>query len=148
VPGEKTKSRRTHYVPLTDAALVVLKRRHEQAEDDAPFVLPGRRAGSPLQSMKTTWAAVLEKARINDLRVHDLRHTLASWMAKTGASEYIIARALGHTAATVTARYSHISAEPVRAAMNCAIIAMDAEIMEQEKLARKKDVVAKIGGDA
>jgi len=88
------------------------------------YVLPGRRRGSHLQVVKTTFSDVLDRAKIKDFRPHDLRHTLASWMAAEGASEYVIGRALNHQASTVTARYSHLDAEPVREAMNKACRAM------------------------
>ncbi len=63
-------------------------------------------------------------ARIEDLRVHDLRRTLGSWQAKTGASLTIIGKSLNHKSPSTTAIYARLDQEPVRASMERAVSAM------------------------
>ena len=55
-------------------------------------------------------------AGLSDVRLHDLRHSFASVGAAGGLSLPIIGALLGHKHATTTARYAHLSADPLRAA--------------------------------
>jgi integrase len=64
------------------------------------------------------------QARIADLRAHDLRRTLGSWQAKTGASLIIIGKSLNHKSPTTTAIYARLDQEPVRASMQLAVSEM------------------------
>lgn len=61
---------------------------------------------------------------LRDLRIHDLRRTLGSWMAGTGASTVIIGRQLNHKSPSATAIYSRLQLDPVREARNKAVAAM------------------------
>jgi len=66
----------------------------------------------------------IENIRIPDLRIHDLRRTLGSWQAKTGASLAIIGKSLNHKNQSTTAVYARLDLDPVRAAVNTATTAM------------------------
>jgi integrase len=70
------------------------------------------------------WRDILKAAGIENLRIHDLRRTMGSWQAATGASLPIIGKGLGHSRPETTAIYSRIDIEPVRAAMGTAATAM------------------------
>jgi integrase len=70
------------------------------------------------------------QARMRDLRIHDLRRTLGSWQAATGASLPIIGRSLGHKQVQTTAIYARLSLDPVRAAVEKAATAMLAAVGE------------------
>jgi integrase len=63
-------------------------------------------------------------ARLNDLRIHDLRRTLGSWQAKTGASLVIIGKSLNHKSTSTTAIYARLDLDPVRQSVNTATAAM------------------------
>lgn len=65
-----------------------------------------------------------ESARIRDLRIHDLRRTLGSWQAKTGASLAIIGKSLNHKSQQATAIYARLDLDPVRASIEKATSAM------------------------
>lgn len=65
-----------------------------------------------------------EGVRIPDLRIHDLRRTLGSWQAKTGASLAIIGKSLNHKSQLTTAIYARLDLDPVRASVNTATAAM------------------------
>jgi len=66
----------------------------------------------------------IEGVRMPDLRIHDLRRTLGSWQAKTGASLAIIGKSLNHKNQSTTAIYARLDLDPVRAAVNTATTAM------------------------
>ena len=63
-------------------------------------------------------------ARLDDIRIHDLRRTMGSWQARTGASLAIIGKSLGHKSQQATAVYARLDLDPVRAAMETATAAM------------------------
>jgi len=83
---------------------------------DNPRVIPGMRADSASASIDKAWSRVRRAAGLDDVRLHDLRHSFASVGAAGGLSLPIIGALLGHKHATTTARYAHLSADPLRAA--------------------------------
>jgi len=69
----------------------------------------------PANSLGKNWERVREAAGLPAVRVHDLRHTLASFLVARGASLPVIGRVLGHTNAATTQRYAHLQTDPLRA---------------------------------
>jgi integrase len=63
-------------------------------------------------------------ARLDDIRIHDLRRTMGSWQARTGASLAIIGKSLGHKRQQATAVYARLDLDPIREAMETATTAM------------------------
>jgi integrase len=82
--------------------------------DGNPYVIAGERR-QHLQSLDKVWRAVRVSARISDCRLHDLRRSHASIGVSSGASLPIISKLLGHASPSMTARYSHLAEDPVRA---------------------------------
>lgn len=92
-----------------------------------PFLIvaargPGRsatadaeRAAAPLSDIEAPWRRIRRRAGLEDVRLHDLRHSFASVAAGGGASLPLIGALLGHTQPATTARYAHLSADPLRA---------------------------------
>lgn len=113
-PSAHTKQRKEHRVPLSAPALSLLAELRNDA--DGAYVFPGKAENQPLTDLKKTWAAVTRAAEIEDIRVHDLRHTFASILVSRGASLPLIGALLGHTQAATTARYAHLYDEPLREA--------------------------------
>ena len=76
-----------------------------------------------------------ETAEITDLRMHDLRRSLGSWMAAKGASLTVIGKGLGHKNTATTAIYSRLNLDPVREAMEDATSAMfeNTQLIEQPR---------------
>jgi integrase len=66
--------------------------------------------------LQSSWRAICRAADLRGLRVHDLRHSLASILASAGLSLPIIGALLGHTNPSTTARYAHLLDDPLRAA--------------------------------
>jgi integrase len=81
-----------------------------------PYVFPGAREGNPLEGVRRLWDAARHEARLGDVRLHDLRHTMASVLAGEGQSLLLIGKLLGHKNAATTQRYTHLTDAPVKAA--------------------------------
>ena len=120
----RTKNGDPQNVTLSPEAVTILQIRKKTAEEDAEFVFPGTGASGHLVEPKKGWARVLERADITDLRIHDLRRTLGSWQAKTGASLTIIGKSLNHKNMATTAIYARLDLDPVRQSVNTATTAM------------------------
>jgi len=84
--------------------------------DGNPYVLPGARDGGHYVALQKAWRRLRAKAKLDDVRIHDLRHSFASVGAGSGESLLIIGRLLGHSQASTTERYAHLADDPVRAA--------------------------------
>lgn len=75
----------------------------------SPYVFPGLKEAQPLREIKRVWFAVRHAAKMPELRLHDLRHTLASVAVAGGHSLYVTGALLGHTRAETTRRYAHLN---------------------------------------
>lgn len=123
-PAATTKQKRTHRVPLSAPARLLLSEIHAEGVAKAKkkglkvseYVFPGRGGVGHRIEIKTNWAELCKAAKIADARMHDLRHTYASILASAGDSLPVIGALLGHTQAATTARYAHLFDDPLRAA--------------------------------
>lgn len=116
-PSHQTKQNKTEHVPLNDAALQLLTAMR-LADPAGSYLFPGDSAGKPLQDIKGFWKSVCATAGLNNVRIHDLRHTFASHLVSSGLSLEIVGRLLGHTQAATTKRYAHLADHPLREATN------------------------------
>jgi integrase len=80
------------------------------------YVVPGDDPEKPRADLKRPWEAVARRAGLGGVRLHDLRHTYASFGAGGGFGLPIIGKLLGHTQASTTQRYAHLDADPLRRA--------------------------------
>jgi integrase len=80
------------------------------------YVVPGDDPEKPRADLKRPWQAVAKRAGLESVRLHDLRHTYASFGAGSGLGLPIIGKLLGHTQASTTQRYAHLDADPLRRA--------------------------------
>jgi integrase len=119
---KETKNGTPQTVTLSPEALIVLRNR--KSPEPAAFVFPGIGNTGHLAEPKRGWQRILERAGIDDLRIHDLRRTLGSWQAKTGASLVIIGKSLNHKSQNTTAIYARLDDDPVRNSVNTATSAM------------------------
>jgi len=122
IPANKTKNGEDHTLPLTNEALKILLDRKKITSET--FVFPGTGKKGHLMEPKKGWARILDRAGIEDLRLHDLRRSLGSWQAKTGASLAIIGKTLAHKDQKTTAIYARLDNDPVRESMEKATAAM------------------------
>jgi integrase len=79
------------------------------------WVFPGLKPDQPMYDLHKSWAGVRRVAGLTGIRLHDLRHTFASYSAGAGGSLPMIGHLLGHSQPATTARYAHLAASPVRA---------------------------------
>jgi integrase len=122
IPAAKAKSKKPNHVVLSPVALTLLETR--KLASTTEWVFPGRGKSGHLEEPKKAWRRILKAANIADLRLHDLRRTLGSWQAATGASLPIIGKSLGHTSLEATQIYARLDLDPVRASVNKATDAM------------------------
>lgn len=84
--------------------------------DHNPHVLPGDRPGAPFVGIAKPWERIRAAAGLEDVHLHDLRHSFASAAIAAGDALFVVGKLLGHRKATTTERYSHLAADPVRQA--------------------------------
>ena len=111
----QTKGGRVLYLPLSEAALTLL-RNIPQLQGN-PFVLPGAKEGKHLVNISKPWRRVRKAAGIPDVRLHDLRRTVGSWLAQAGNSLHLIGRILNHSTQSTTAVYARFAQDHVRQAL-------------------------------
>jgi len=115
LPDSKTGKK---HLPLPPAALELL-RGLEAQENGQGYVVRGGKATSaelPLVNLKDPWIRLRTAAGLDDVRLHDLRHSFASVAASGGMSLVLIGSMLGHKDVSTTARYAHLSDDPKKAA--------------------------------
>jgi integrase len=103
---QETKNGTPQTVPLTGAVLEILQERRRNTSSF--FVFPGPGKTGHLVEPKTAWKRICTAAGISGVRIHDLRRTMGSWQAKTGASLPIIGKSLNHKNASTTSIYARL----------------------------------------
>ena len=121
-------------VPLNAPSLEVLGRVARSSE----WVFPARDGARAMPTLSAAWARIRRRAGLDDLRMHDLRHSFASVGACSGQSLLVIGALLGHRRAATTQRYAHLSSDPVRSASE----SIGARIAAAMNAAKSADVVS------
>ena len=111
-----TKLGRPRHVPLSDGAVILLNSMPRIAECEWAF--PNPRTKKPYVSIHYSWDTVRKQAGLQDFRLHDARHSFASFLVNAGRSLYEVQHLLGHTQIKTTARYSHLSQDTLLDASN------------------------------
>lgn len=86
--------------------------------EGSEYVFPGKFQNRPLVEINRIWYAVRHAAKLEDVRLHDLRHSFASVSASAGGSLLVIGKLLGHRESATTAKYAHLLDDPLKAAAN------------------------------
>ena len=111
LPDSKTGKRT---IPLSPEAVKVLS--GIPRIDGNPWVIPGKAEGKHRRSLQAPWKIICERAGIQDMRIHDCRHSFASRALALGESLPAIGKLLGHSQVETTARYAHLARDSVREA--------------------------------
>lgn len=120
------KSGKPHRIPLSGAALQVL--RTMPRTEASPWLFPGHAPGKPLSDLYLFWNRIRRELGIADVRIHDLRHTFASFLVNAGHSLYEVQTVLGHGDPRTTMRYAHLGrARLLEAAETVSGCCMEAE---------------------
>lgn len=98
--------------PLSRAALDLLEAL--RATSDSAWVFPASSGDKHYQGLNRAWPEIRRAAKLEDVRLHDLRHSFASMGAASGMGLQIVGKLLGHRQASTTARYSHLGDDPLR----------------------------------
>jgi len=94
-------------IPLNKSAKEVLHRIEKQKGN--PFVFCGDKPRTHLINIQKAWQKIRKRAGISDVRIHDLRHSFASFMIKNGVNLFEVSRLLGHRDIKTTTRYLHLT---------------------------------------
>lgn len=111
----ETRAGRTHYILLSPPAVALLDA--ISGNEDNPHVFPGRNEGAHLVNIDKPWRRVRKAAGVEDVRLHDLRRTVGSWLPQAGNSLHLIGRVLNHSNASTTQVYARFGEDHVRAAL-------------------------------
>ena len=114
-------------VPLTPPALEVLA--GVKRVRRSPWVFPGRRPDRHLSNLGPCWRRVRERAGVEDVRIHDLRHSFASRALALGEDLTMIGKLLGHKKIQTTARYAHLARDSVKESAALVADSIAADIM-------------------
>jgi integrase len=110
-----TKAGKPHLLPLPAPAVDILKSLPSLGNSD--FVFPGEGASGHLVEVKAAWDRIRKRAGMPDVRVHDLRRTLGSWLTAQGYSLTLVGKALGHRNLRSTQIYARLALGPMREAL-------------------------------
>lgn len=102
-----TKTGKPRYVPLSQAAVDIIEALPRW--DNCPWLLPNPSTRKPYTDIKRPWENAREAAGLGDLRIHDLRHSAASFMINAGVDLFAVGKILGHADHQSTMRYSHLA---------------------------------------
>ena len=113
-----TKLGCARHIPLSDGAITLLQSVPRFA--NCPWAFPNPQTKLPFTSIFFAWDSARKAAGLGDVRIHDLRHSFASFLVNAGRTLYEVQLLLGHTQIKTTARYSHLSKDTLLDASNAA----------------------------
>lgn len=102
-----TKTGKPRHVPLSQAAIDIIE--SLPRFKDCPWLVPNPDTLKPFVSIKNAWAYAIKTANLPGLRIHDLRHSAASFMVNSGVDLFAVGKVLGHASYQSTQRYSHLA---------------------------------------
>lgn len=112
------KSGKSRHVPLSNAAIEILAQLPRW--EGCPYVIPNPDTLLPFIQIHRSWNNARIAAGLAEVRMHDLRHSMASNMVNSGRSIYEVAKVLGHSQLKTTQRYAHLSQETLLSAVDAA----------------------------
>ena len=113
LPDSKTGKKPVYLSAAAQAVLASLPR-----IEGNPHIVAGAKEGAPRADLARPWNAVRRAAGLEGVRIHDLRHSFASFGAGASLGLPIIGKLLGHAQAATTLRYAHLDVDPLRRAVN------------------------------
>lgn len=110
LPDSKTGAK---VVPVGQSVIDLLETLPRLARSE--YVLPSIKSDGPLVGLQKAWEGIRAKARLDDVRLHDLRHSFASVAVAGGSSLFIVGKILGHKDSRTTEIYAHMADDPLKA---------------------------------
>ena len=111
-----TKTGKARFVPISDGAIKLLASIPRINGCSWAFANP--KTCKPFVSIFYSWDTARQSAGLSDVRLHDLRHSFASFLVNAGRSLYEVQKILGHTQIKTTQRYAHLAQETLLEAAN------------------------------
>ncbi len=111
LPDSKTGKKT---IQLSAPAISILKKLPKQEKN--PYIICGKVEGMPLNNARKPWLRIRQKAELEDVRLHDLRHSFAALAIEAGIPLYHVGKLLGHKQSRTTERYAHLADDPIKAA--------------------------------
>jgi integrase len=110
VTADTAKSGKTRHVPINSAILEIFNKWRDQMAD-SDLVFASKKTGEIFNNVKKAWASLLDSARIEKFRWHDMRHHFASRLVMAGVDLNTVRELLGHSDLKMTLRYAHLAPE-------------------------------------
>lgn len=120
-----SKTGKSRYVPLSQAAIDIIDQLPRF--EGCPWLIPNPETKLPYVTIKHSWQTARKAARLNDLRIHDLRHSAASFMINSGVDLFAVGKVLGHADYKSTMRYSHLANETLLSAVEAGASKLSAQ---------------------
>lgn len=117
-PASTTKQRRIHRLPISQEVAAIVRQRQLVVPTGCPWLFPGDVPDQPVVEIRRFWRAIQRETELEDVHIHDLRHTFASLLVSGGASLEMIGKLLGHSQLQTTQRYAHLMDSPLRAGVD------------------------------
>lgn len=117
-----SKSGKPRYIALNELAMTLIKDLPSKGKSD--WLFPSKRTGRPCPALYYPWERIRKRAGLEDLRLHDLRHSFASNLVNGGVSLYMVQKLLGHSNPSSTQRYSHLEQDTLVEASEIAAAAI------------------------
>ena len=111
LPPERNKGKKFKRIPLSKKAVELLQNRQKNG---CAYVFPNPETGKPIQHFHNTWDRIRKNAGVPELRVHDIRHSFASFLVNSGRSLYEVQKLLGHSDISQTQRYAHLTKDTLQ----------------------------------
>jgi integrase len=122
-----SKSGKPRWISLSSSAIGLLRSIPRCAGND--YIFPAPTTGRPSPSLWFPWKRIRDRAGLGDVRLHDLRHSFASFLVNEGVSLYVVQGLLGHANAKTTQRYAHLQSDTLSRATDV----VDAIVLPQSR---------------
>lgn len=120
-----SKTGKSRYVPLSQAAIDLIDALPRL--EGCTWLLPNLASGKPFVTVKHGWQKARDDAHLHGLRIHDLRHSAASFMINAGIDLFAVGKVLGHADYKSTTRYSHLANETLMSAVEAGASKLSAQ---------------------
>ncbi len=132
IAASNSKSKRVRTVPLNDASIDIILQQFEDTKG-YDFLFINHMTKKPYTTIMKVWTRLRIKAGLPHLRIHDLRHSFASFLVNSGRTLYEVQQILGHSQSIVTERYAHLSTKTLQDASNSASVIIRGAMQAQVK---------------
>jgi integrase len=136
----RSKSGKPRFITLNQAAIDLL--RSVRATDENVFIFPSAITGRPCTSLYFPWRRIRKRANLDGVRLHDLRHSFASFLVNKGVSIYVVQKLLGHSQMRTTQRYAHLAQDTLADAVEVVAAAIESSAVSLTSAAARPVVAA------